>query len=336
MTDTADKKWRILCIDDEPDILEILRVSLGMKHEVLGALNGLDAVGMLDYADADFILCDVRMPKMDGFQTVEAIRKHPDYMTIPVFFLTAEQGAESAKKGYAAGGNLYLTKPFDPMRVLQNIDYFLQESGQQPRKKRLTVEEVKKKAAQQGDAEEAPASAEGVPRVIMICKHEDEARRYHRALKDHYESVPCADPLSSLQRLFRYEPDLLVVNPGVPQLSGWGLVQMIKQNKQFRKLPILLIEDRERPLDERLLPTITKLPLLAPSATSSEILESVERAVKMPNFRIHPKKMSYQNLMEEEEKIRKYKATEEARKAMMEENVRQRYERIQGFINKNS
>ena len=138
----SEKKCRILCIDDEPDILTILSATLGMKHEVVTANDGVEAVAMLDVCDADFIICDVRMPHMDGFQTVEAIRRHPDYATSPVFFLTAEHGADKAKRGFASGGDLYLTKPFDPARLLQNIDYFLTESECEPRPKRFAVGDI--------------------------------------------------------------------------------------------------------------------------------------------------------------------------------------------------
>ena len=74
---SSSEKWRILCIDDEPDILDILRTTLELKHEVVTARDGVEGVGMLDLCEADFVICDVRMPQMDGFQTVEAIRHHP-------------------------------------------------------------------------------------------------------------------------------------------------------------------------------------------------------------------------------------------------------------------
>ncbi|MFP4381543.1 MAG: PleD family two-component system response regulator [Candidatus Sumerlaeia bacterium] len=334
----SDSKWRILCIDDEPDVLEILKVSLGINHEVITASNGIEAVAMLDFCDADFIICDVHMPGMDGFQTVEAIRNHPQYMTVPVFFLTAETGRDEAKKGFESGANLYLTKPFEPTRVLQNIDYFLQESGQEPKQKRLSADEVQKRAKQLM-REKAPLDAtarqSGVTRIIVIDHHSNQVRRIRHALDENYEVIPCADPLASLQQLFRYEPDLLIINPGVPRLSGWGLVQIIRQNARFRKLPILLIRDDENPMDERLIPTITKFDLIEPNASEDDIAEAVKKVVEKPEFVIHPKQAAFKQLVAEENKLRQQMEEERDKRLQQEQNVRARYQKIQSFIDEN-
>lgn len=134
--------WRILCIDDDPDILSVLRMSLRSKHEIVTAIDGLEALRIIGICEPDFVICDVRMPRMDGYATVTEIRKHPDYENIPVFFLTAEKGRDAARRGFQAGCNLYLTKPFDPIRLLENIDYFTRKSGHTIRPKTRTVEEV--------------------------------------------------------------------------------------------------------------------------------------------------------------------------------------------------
>jgi len=127
--------WRILCVDDDTDVLAVLSTALATRHEVVTAESGIEALKIIAVCEPDFVICDVRMPILDGFATVEAIRQHPAYADIPVFFLTAERGRDSAKRGFEAGCNLYLTKPFDPMRLLDNIDYFTRESGHTVRAK---------------------------------------------------------------------------------------------------------------------------------------------------------------------------------------------------------
>jgi CheY-like chemotaxis protein len=334
-------KWRILCIDDEPDILDILRVTLGLEHEVVTAHDGVEAVGMLDLCEADFVICDVRMPQMDGFQTVEAIRKHPKYMSVPVFFLTAETSAEMAKRGFASGCNLYLTKPFDPMRVLQNINYFLQESGGlQPRVKRHTPEQVAEemKRAKDISAVPAPPPAPIEPdkvRIIVVCHQQDQLRRFHGALAKHYECVACADPLASLQQMFRYDPDILIINPAIPQLSGWGLVQMIRQNPKLKALPILLVDDPTKPLDPRFVPAITGEPLLPATATESAIQDSVRRVIQAASFRLRPKRATLRQLTAEEDQTRRALLSEQVKRQEQERVERDRFRRIQDFINKN-
>ncbi|HBF33517.1 TPA: hypothetical protein DDW35_03020 [Candidatus Sumerlaeota bacterium] len=343
----TDNKWRILCIDDEPDILEILSFALGIKHEVVLAHDGLEAIGLLDFCDADFILCDVRMPKMDGFQTVESIRRHPDYLSVPVFFLTAETGAEMAKRGFAAGGNLYLNKPFDPARVLKNIEFFLQEHGKQPRQKRYSVDEVNSYA--ENGITPPPAKATvptpsffavphpetSKPRVIVVCQEANQLNRFHLALEKEFECVACADPVASLQRLFSYEPDVLVINPAIPKLSGWGLVQMIRQNAQLKNLPIILVQDAQKPFDIRFVPSITDEKPLVPSATGSDVVQAVQRVINKPGFRIRSKHFTLSDLADEEKRLLASQELELQRLSNQEANLRERYQKVQTFIDTN-
>jgi CheY-like chemotaxis protein len=135
-------KWRILCVDDDPEVLAVLSTSLSMRHEVVAAESGVEALKIIAVCEPDFVICDIRMPDLDGFATVEAIRQHPAYADIPVFFLTAERSRDAAKRGFEAGCNLYLTKPFDPMRLLDNIDYFTRESGHVARAKSHALGEL--------------------------------------------------------------------------------------------------------------------------------------------------------------------------------------------------
>lgn len=156
----SELKWRILCVDDEPDILTVLKAALSTKHEVVTALSGVEALKIIGACEPDFIICDIRMPKMDGYQTVEAIRKQPAYSDIPVFFLTAERGKDAARKGFAAGCNLFLTKPFDPIRLLENIEYFTRESGHVVRPKGYSLDQLERMIEA---VRRAPDTAQALP-----------------------------------------------------------------------------------------------------------------------------------------------------------------------------
>jgi DNA-binding response OmpR family regulator len=335
--------WRILCIDDDQDVLDILQAILSSKHEVVVAPDGVTAVGMLDFCDADFVICDIRMPKMDGFQTVELIRKHPQYVEAPVFFLTAEHHRDMAKRGFEVGANLYLTKPFDPNRLLSNIDYFLNETGQQPRPKRLTPDGVQAEAARRPPTQAVPkaggapaAVAAGTPaRVVVISRIQEQLRQACAALESRYECVACADPLTSLGQLFRYEPDLLLINPSVPKLSGWGLVQMLKQNPKLRDVSIVVLRDATQAMDERLIPTITDQKPLAHDASTSDIADAVEKAIASPSFRIRQKRSTLKEIAREEEKMRIQIESERALQRVHEMKIKDRYRRIQDFIDSN-
>lgn len=331
------EKWRILCIDDDPEVRQILQLTLGTKHEVLVANDGMEGLGVLDIGDPDFVICDVMMPNLNGFQTVEAIRNHPRFYDIPVFFLTAETDRESAKRGFATGGNLYLTKPFDPMRILQNVDYFLKERALTPCIKTLTVAEVeeKLKRAPEPAKPSAPETNAAAARVIVLSHIEAQINNFSAAIKPHFECVTGADPIPTLQRLFRYDPDLLVINPSIPKLSGMGLVQMIRQNKKLRNLQILLIQGKGDTLDPRLLPAITKHPILPATASTPQILQAVRNVLSAPGFTISAKRMAFNQLMEEEDKTKKLIDMEKRREQKYRQLMRDRFSNIQDFIDQN-
>ncbi len=135
-------KRRILIVDDEPDVRTILRATLAPHYEVVEAQDGLDAAQKLDVVEPDFVILDVMMPLMDGFETCRVIRSQPRWKEIPVLFLTALSSKKDIVTGYEAGANLYLTKPFDPARLLRVVQHFFEEKNLPYQRKKYTVEEI--------------------------------------------------------------------------------------------------------------------------------------------------------------------------------------------------
>lgn len=133
---------RIMVVDDEADVRSIICTTLRPHYEIVEAHDGLDALEKLDRTEPDFVLMDVMMPLMDGYQACEAIRKHVRYHDLPVMFLSALGTKDDIRKGYSSGANLYLTKPFEPARLLRNIEVFFETSGTPCRGKRYTIEQL--------------------------------------------------------------------------------------------------------------------------------------------------------------------------------------------------
>jgi CheY-like chemotaxis protein len=200
-TASSTINWRILCIDDDPDSLFVLRAALSMRYEVLTALSGVEALKILGVCEPDFVICDIRMPGLDGFATVEAIRQIPTFTDVPVFFLTAETSRDAAKRGFAVGCNLYLTKPFDPTRLLENIDYFTRESGHTVRRKSHTLAEVtaaietvrKSPAAAPETAPRAPAAPPLRPKAAPPAAATPAAPAPHAAVPRQEAYFPSSD-----------------------------------------------------------------------------------------------------------------------------------------------
>lgn len=111
--------YKILVVDDEPKIAELLKVCLEMQGmEVSCAENGREALEIFAKCPADMILTDIMMPVMDGYEFVSELRKRSN---VPVMFLTAKGDILDRIKGLNVGADDYLVKPFDPMEAAARV-----------------------------------------------------------------------------------------------------------------------------------------------------------------------------------------------------------------------
>ena len=119
---------RILHVDDEPDIREIVEMSLGLNadFEVRACANGPDAIAMAAEWSPALILLDVMMPGMDGPTTLAHLRKDPRTADIPVVFMTARAQAREVQNLVALGAQGVISKPFDPMTLAFSVRSHLQ------------------------------------------------------------------------------------------------------------------------------------------------------------------------------------------------------------------
>jgi CheY-like chemotaxis protein len=110
---------RILYVDDEPDIREVVDISLGQHSdfEVRDCASGAEAIAMAAEWSPALILLDVIMPGMDGPATLAQLRKNPQTSAIPVLFMTARTQAREVEHMIALGAKGVIAKPFDPMTL---------------------------------------------------------------------------------------------------------------------------------------------------------------------------------------------------------------------------
>ena len=113
---------KVLVIEDEEILREsILDILKTRGFSAIGAGDGYRGLQLAKEFAPDLILCDVRMPKLDGYQVLQAIRKDSLTATIPLIFLTAETLQNVVDKGQILGANGYLTKPFTTAQLLEAI-----------------------------------------------------------------------------------------------------------------------------------------------------------------------------------------------------------------------
>lgn len=121
-----DKTKHILIVDDVTTNLKLAAEVLQGNYKLSMAKSGAQALQFLQKAKPDLILLDIRMPEMDGYQTLDLIKSNPDTANIPVVFLTVDDQRESEIKGLKMGAMDFITKPFEPGIMLSRIDKILQ------------------------------------------------------------------------------------------------------------------------------------------------------------------------------------------------------------------
>ena len=120
------KHTRILLVDDEPDILEILEYNLSAEgYQVEKAKNGREALKKASEWNPHLVLLDVMMPEMDGIETCEQLRKSPKLSELIIVFLTARSEDYSQVAGLDAGADDYITKPIKPKVLISKIKAML-------------------------------------------------------------------------------------------------------------------------------------------------------------------------------------------------------------------
>ena len=113
---------KIVIVDDEPNIVMTLEYAFKKQDfQVFIARDGSEAIEILKTQIPQVILLDIMMPKVDGYQTLELIKKNEQLKETKVVFLTAKSKASDVEKGMSLGADKYLTKPFSIRKVVSEI-----------------------------------------------------------------------------------------------------------------------------------------------------------------------------------------------------------------------
>ena len=123
------KDTKILLVDDEPDIIEIVGYNLkNAGYQVFTANNGKEAVIQAEKHQPHLVILDVMMPVMDGIETCETLRNNPKFAETIITFLTARGEDYSQLAGFNAGADDYITKPIKPKLLVSKVKALLRRS----------------------------------------------------------------------------------------------------------------------------------------------------------------------------------------------------------------
>ncbi|HEY9685987.1 MAG TPA: response regulator transcription factor [Coleofasciculaceae cyanobacterium] len=192
----------ILVVDDDPEIIDLLRLDLElMGFNVDAANDGMNALKKTESKPYDLIVLDVMMPKMDGFEVCKRVRANRTSAQIPVILLTAKGTIEDKIRGFNAGADDYLVKPFEfqelmvRMRALFRRTGTLNKEASSPKKDEVLAA---------GDLKLIPSSLEVVVQGRLIKLTPTEFEILYCLMQHVGEAVSLA---TILQEVWGYEAD---------------------------------------------------------------------------------------------------------------------------------
>lgn len=123
-----DKK-RILIVDDEEDILNLLKFRLeANSYEVLIASDGQEGLNKARNEKPDLVILDLMLPKIDGYKVCRMLKFDESYKNIPIIIFTAKNQKKDEDLGKEMGADAYVTKPFEPEMLLEKIRVLLRKT----------------------------------------------------------------------------------------------------------------------------------------------------------------------------------------------------------------
>ncbi|MFN8376718.1 MAG: hybrid sensor histidine kinase/response regulator [Anaerolineae bacterium] len=133
---------RILIIEDDAALRELMAISLMRQHEILEAANGKLGLLAVHQHHPDLVLCDIAMPEMDGYQVLQNLRDTPETASIPFVFITAYIDRADVRRGMDLGADDYLAKPFTAQELRDMVNGCLRKKALQEAALKRAIEDI--------------------------------------------------------------------------------------------------------------------------------------------------------------------------------------------------
>jgi DNA-binding response OmpR family regulator len=322
-----------MVVDDEPEVLEILQIALREKYDVVTAANGLDALEKLDDFEPDLMITDVMMPLMNGWELITEVRKRPVFREMPVIFLTALNTRKDIMAGYKAGADLYLTKPFDPLRVRKNIDVFVEKTPPPQRARKHSWTDLRERMKQRPvteapvkEPEKVPEPAQTdtmpefdiIPRLFIVDDDEELTEVLRLACETDFEVFTAGDGLEAVKKIPHYQPDIFVIDGMLPKMTGYQLCDTLRRSSAYKGSPIIFISAKADPKTRETMSRFGLVDYLAKPFDAPQLLTALRRICRQSDFSPRIKKFDADQLRHEEQKALEDRQAREKRKEFEE------------------
>lgn len=228
-------KPKILVVEDDTDLQQVLGIRLkAAGFEVLTAQDGTSAFAVSLKQAPDIVLLDLGLPAGDGYTVLRRLKESTRTSNTPVVVLSARDAAENRPKALEAGADDYLSKPVDPRDLLEAL-------------KRLLPEGALEAAAAAAPAAGAATKPAQGAKIVLVEDDEDLRRALEIRLKaEGFVVAAIADATNAIRTVRSQEPDVVVLDLGLPGGGGMFVLEALKSNTQLSGIPVIVLSARDR------------------------------------------------------------------------------------------
>jgi two-component system cell cycle response regulator len=224
----------ILIVEDNPENLALMTYLLeAFGHTVLKAMDGEEGVQLAAREKPDLILCDLQLPKLDGFEVADRIRKSPQLSHIPLVAVTAYAMRGDHDRVLAAGFKGYISKPIVPEEFVSQAEEFLRadlHSGTQPA---TNVHQ---------QAESEPKRASTGTTILALDDRPVNLTLVRSTLEPFgYKVFPVQTVKEALIVARREHPDLILSDLHLPEVGGFEFLRAVKEDPELKAIPFILM-----------------------------------------------------------------------------------------------
>ena len=227
---------RILVIEDNPTNLELMVYLLkAFGHEPLTAMDGETGLAIVQHESPDLIVCDIHLPKMDGYEIARRLKNHPALREIPLVAVTALAMMGDRDKVLRSGFDGYIPKPIAPETFVSQVEAFL------PVRQRTGIRPV---------SVESSAKTDPVPSkraTLLIVDNRYENIEVLRAMLEPtgIEVLVAAGVTEALASAYQSRPDLILSDVYLAGETGHDLIKAVKADPTLRQIPFLFISSTD-------------------------------------------------------------------------------------------
>ena len=242
----------ILVVDDNLNDRRLIRRLLQRykSYRIFEAQNGVDALKMIKERKPDLIVCDLTMPDMDGFTLVEQMQMSEVTANIPMIIVSAKTLSNEERAILEPRTASVWTKGgFDTRQLVEHVTQILGDTSIPASESPLKSSSVIPRSLSYSDDTE---NIQGLPTIVIIEDNANDMRLTQRYLSSgaNYHVISTMTGRDGLKAVYTHHPDLIILDLGLPDISGFEILHTLKTNHDLCDIPVIVVSAQDLTRDE--------------------------------------------------------------------------------------